>query len=221
MSATSGMPHRSPCEQLREALPIAALELERLDRAGEKVRERNLADALQAAIPGSEAERKLPIPGWDPQPGNVDLFRRDDAGNVQWAAEVKLKDGNDLYECIWDMVKLAWFATTPGVEDVFVIAGTTERWWQQPFDAAGLFEEGTHDLVGEIQRLEQWWIKYILGDSRGRPTAVPQRIVVQPIKEAAVQLGGDAWRIVVQKISADPSNPRDWTPFRDGLPAMA
>jgi hypothetical protein len=63
-------------------------------------------------------------------------------------------------------------------------------------------------------------IKYILGDSHGRPMAVPQRIVVQPVQEAAVQLGEDAWPIRVEKISADPANPGDWIPFKDGLPVV-
>src|SRR5689334_13061636 len=111
MLAASGPAGDSPSEQLGQALPLAALQRERLNSEGRKVRERDFADALGAAIPGAEIERRLPIPGWDPQPGNVDLFQRSENGDVRWAAEVKLKASNDLYECIWDMAKLAWFAT--------------------------------------------------------------------------------------------------------------
>jgi hypothetical protein len=206
---------------LSEALPLAVAALKRLDAEGQKVREWDLAKALEAAIPDSEAERRLPIPGWDPQPGSVDLFRRNAAGVVLWAAEVKLKNENALFECMWDMAKMVWLATTPGVEDVFIVAGTTEWWWKKPFDSAGLFEDGSQDLVGEIERLRRWWIKYILEDSAGRPTAVPQRILVQPLEAATLLLGGEMWRICLQRISADPEDPRDWVPFKGGLPAGA
>jgi len=185
---------------------------------GRKVRERDLADALGAEIPGSEVERRLPIPGWDPQPGNVDLFGRGEDGNVSWAAEVKLKSSDDLYECIWDMAKMASLATTPGVEEVFIVAGTTVRMWEKPFEAAGLFEKGSHDLVAEIERLERWWVKYILGDSRGRPNAVPRRIRSEPAASADLLLGGAPWRVVVLRVSAEPEDPAAWIPFEEGLP---
>lgn len=101
-----------------------------------------------------------------PQPGNVDAFTKDWLGRPVLVIETKLKEGNQVFECLWDMAKMLSLATVGSVEGAYLVTGSTVASWQRPVACAELFVTGRHELVGAIRRYEDWWIKYILGDSR-------------------------------------------------------
>lgn len=203
---------------IQDAVHAAAHRLSRLSADGEKVRERELARAVGDAIPSSVTEQKLHVPGWEPQPGNVDLVGSESPGDLRFAAELKLKAGNDLFECLWDMAKLLSLATTPDIGHVYVIAGTTERSWERPIECAEMFVTGRHELVGSIERLHDWWVKYILGNSTGRPTAVPSHVDVELIGAAKLALDDIPWELRAIQLTADSDDPTSWVPFESGLP---
>ena len=167
---------------------------------------------------GGQVDRKLHVPGWTPQPGNVDVWAVDESGTPRLVVEAKLKSTNDLFECLWDMAKIASLLTLDSVEAGYIVAGTTERNWQKPIECADMFENGRHPLVGAIERLQPWWIKHILGDSSGRPDAVPAEIDVNRIASAAVQIAGEAWHVRAIRLTAVPGDPAAWVPFSEGLP---
>lgn len=194
----------------------AAEDLASAGAEGVRVRERHLADALARHL-GAVAERRLHVPGWDPQPGNVDAFTTDWRGRPALVIETKLKAGNDVFECLWDMVKVLSLATEPSVEDAYLVTGTTVASWQRPVACAELFTTGRHELVGAIRRYEDWWIKYILGDSRGRPSSIPDLMDVDVV--AAVQYPMDSIPWELRSIRVSVPSEATWIPFRDGLPA--
>jgi hypothetical protein len=195
------------------ALPRAAAALEALDRAELPVRERELQVALAEQIPGGDIERRVHVPGWDPQPGGLDVLVRDPSGELTHVVETKLKSTNDIYECLWDFAKVLSLSSGSSAPLPYVVAGTTIAGWSR-HAGRELFENGTHDLVGAIERYREWWIKYILGDSTGRPTEVPTEIHVEVIACTPVRLKGLDWELKAVRVSAG----EEWTPFAGGLP---
>ena len=176
------------------ATAAAARCLERLNREGSPVRERQLQLALVDEIDNAETERRLHVPNWDPQPGAIDIVTRDDAGRVTSVIETKFKAGNDIYECLWDFAKV--LSLTQGDERPagYVVVGTTCRGWAG-HAANELFSNGDHLLVEAIRRHLEWWDKYILGDSTGRPTAVPTVMEARVLAEEPLCLGGIDWEL--------------------------
>jgi len=70
-------PEIDASDPLGRATLAARNDLEALDRTGHQVRERHLAEALAAHLDHATVERRLEVPGWNPKPGNVDLFTTD------------------------------------------------------------------------------------------------------------------------------------------------
>ncbi len=181
-----------------------------------RVRERDLANSLARNLSGAVAERKLNVPGWDPQPGNVDVFTRDQLGLPALVIETKLKDDNSIFECLWDMAKVLSLASESNVTGAYLVTGTTAANWRRPVACAELFENGRHNLVGAIRHYGDWWVKYILGDSTGRPQAVPDLMDVRLVAIAGYELNGQRWELRAIHISAAPE--AKWVPFEDGMP---
>lgn len=197
---------------VRAAVELAQLGLD----PSARVRERDLADSLARNLSGAIAERKLHVPGWDPQPGNVDVFTRDKDGLPDLVIETKLKDDNSIFECLWDMAKVLSLATESSVSGAYLVTGTTAANWRRPVACAELFENGRHDLVGTIRHYGDWWVKYILGDSTGRPQAVPDLMDVRRVAVADYELNSERWELRAIHITAAPE--ATWVPFADGMP---
>lgn len=202
-------------DPVAQATVEAAEDLASAGAEGVRVRERHLADALARHL-GAVAERRLHVPGWDPQPGNVDAFTSDRRGRPVIVIETKLKEGDQVFECLWDMAKMLSLATEPSVERAYLVTGSTVASWRRPVACAELFVTGRHELVGAIRRYEDWWIKYILGDSRGRPSAVPDLMDVEVVAAVQYPMGGLPWELRSIRISVPAE--ATWIPFRDGLP---
>lgn len=182
-----------------------------------RIRERHLADALARHLPRAVAERKLYVPGWDPQPGNVDVFTLDRLGRADLVIETKLKEGDQVFECLWDMAKALSLATDRNVDAAYLVTGSTVASWNRPVACAELFETGQHNLVRAIaERYRELWIKYILGDSRGRPRAVPDLMDVVLVADVRYPVRGVQWELKAIRVSAAPD--ARWIPFNGGLP---
>jgi len=203
-------------DSVARALSLAARAIEQLELAREKpIRERDLADALGSQLARSRVERKLTVPGWDPQPGAVDVFTVDARGNPVLVIETKLKSDNALFECLWDAAKVLSLTRLASVEAAYLVAGTTNRNWQKPIDCADMFNSGRYELVGTIERYSDWWEKYILGDSTGRPELVPDEMDVELVASVELKLGGRPWELRAIRVQAVDD---DWIPFTDGRP---
>lgn len=208
-----------PNGEIASALNGAETHLRAIDASGERrVRERDLADGLAKGMQHAMVERKLSVPGWNPQPGNVDLYTLDQDLRARSVVETKLKASNDIYECLWDMAKLLSLVTLESIEAAFIVAGSPKRLWEKPIECAEMFEDGRHELVGEIKRLHGWWVNYILGDSAGRPLAVAPAVDVTRVATVHPELSGEEWELRAIRIEAVPTDPEDWVPFAEGLP---
>ena len=182
-----------------------------------KIRERQLADALASHLPRAVVERKLRVPGWDPQPGNIDVFTLDRLGRPDLIIETKLKEGDQVFECLWDMAKALSLATERNVDAAYLVTGSTVASWTRPVACAELFETGRHDLAGAIAgRYRELWVKYILGDSRGRPRAVPDQMDVALVADVRYPVRGVEWQLKAIRVSTPPE--ARWIPFAHGLP---
>lgn len=199
---------------LEAASDLAQLALDPSSR----VRERHLADAIARHLDSAVSERKVYIPNWDPQPGNVDVFTTDWRGRPNIVIETKLKEGNDVFECLWDMAKMLSLETAKSVSAAYLVTGSTVASWERPVACAELFETGRHELVGAITgRYHDWWVKYILGGGRGRPLAIPDVMDVTRVASVRYPVHGIEWELRAVKITAPP-NAR-WVGFSDGLPS--
>jgi hypothetical protein len=214
----SRTPVMDEADPVARATLEAATDLEALDAAGRPVRERDLANALGRHLGGATVERRLRIPGWNPQPGNVDVFTTDWRGQPKLVIETKHKDGNDVFECLWDMAKVMSLATVRSVKGAYLVTGTTEANWARPVACAELFETGRHELVGAIRRYADWWERYILGDSTGRPLAVPAAMDVALVARVPLTLAGVAWELRAIRVSTPDT---EWIHFTDGYPPAA
>src|SRR5688572_10525405 len=84
-------------QEIAAALSLAARQLSAADAAGDHANEQALAIALATEIQSSEVERRLEVPGWDPQPGNTDVWARNSVGDPRLVIETKLKASNNIY----------------------------------------------------------------------------------------------------------------------------
>ena len=217
-----GMPSEAPdagpevdeSDLIARATLAAGTDLEVLDSAGHAVRERHLAEALAAHLDHATVERRLEVPGWDPKPGNVDLFTTDWWGRPKLVVETKHKDGNQIYECLWDMAKVLSLDTETSVEGAYLVTGTTVRNWTRPVPCAELFETGRHELVATMRRYPDLW-EDLLAGGRARPLAVPENMDVSRVARVPLVLQGERWELRAIRVSTpDPL----WTGFRDGRP---
>lgn len=199
--------------RIGEATRTAARCLEALDREGLPVRERQLQSALAESIDNAETERCLQVPNWAPQPGAIDIVVRDDAGRVAGVIETKFKAGNDIYECLWDFAKVLSLTQGDDRPAGYVVVGTTRRGWAR-HATNELFTNGDHLLVEAIRRHRDWWDKYILGDSTGRPTAVPTVMETCVLAQELLSVGGVEWELRALRIVGGGKQER----FVDGRP---
>jgi TIR domain len=204
-------------DPVARAATLAASDIEALALSGHKLRERDLADAIVRHLDHAVAERRLHIPGWLPQPGNVDVFTVDRRGRPRVVIETKLKSDDRVFECLWDMAKMLSLATEETIEGAYLVAGTTVANWHRPVACAELFAPGRHELVGAIERYADWWEKYILGDSTGRPQSVPDLMDVELVASVRFDIAGVAWELRAIRVAATADG--HWIPFDDGKPA--
>lgn len=140
-----------------------------------------LTQALAERLPGaSVGHKKLDIPDWNPQPGNVDIAVQE--GDVHVAfAEVKIEK---VEECLWDAYKLAAACTRDGALGGYLTVAALAKTWDSDRDCVELFPEEDETVVFESEALfrenRKAW-KYLLGGGRGRPTRVPRKIEVSGI----------------------------------------
>lgn len=191
----------------------AAGRLEQLDGDGDRVRERELQLAIASELPSAETERRVHVPGWDPQPGAVDILVRGEDGGLATVIETKFKAGNDIYECLWDFAKVLSLTRGDDAPAGYLVVGTTRAGWDR-HATRELFSDGSHMLVDAIRQHLAWWDKYILGDSTGRPTSVPAVMDVRVVAREVLSLQGVDWELRAVRVVGG----EQMVPFADGRP---
>jgi hypothetical protein len=198
----------------------AVLDLAELGRdPGARIVERTLANALAASLQGGIAERRVAVPGWSPEPGNVDVLTKDWRGRPNLVIETKLKDDERLLEVLWDAPKLLSIARQDFVDGVYLVVGSTASNWNTTGIGTQFLETGRHALVPEIEHHHDYWARYVLGDSAGRPLAVPEEVDVTRVARVAFDMRGQRWEVRAARLHTPPDTP--WRRFQDGLPQPA
>lgn len=212
-SGSDGSPEFTDEDIVGRAVHSAAETLQQLDRDGVAVRERALQQALAAHLPGGGLERQHFVPGWDPQPGRLDVFVQDGAEVLTHVIETKLKADDRIRESLWDFAKVLSLGRGDSRPAAYLVTGTTKEGWTR-YAGAELFATGTHDLVAAIQRYREWWVRYILADSAGRPLEVPAEMHVDLVATVPMTLNHQEWELRAVRVT--PGD--EWTAFAGGLP---
>jgi hypothetical protein len=200
-----------PIGRLVNPLSAALMEFER--ELGRSPRERDMADALGRLIPDAIVERKLDIPFWDPQPGAVDLWTADWRGRPSMVAELKLKDGNDIYESIWDLIKVLSLETLGHVEAGYLVVGSTVRAWERPVVFSEFFANQQFPLVDYIGEKPEA-LRWVYEGGRARPTRIPERVEVTLVGRSRYRTGDQEWELRAVKVAASGA----WLDCEDGWP---
>jgi hypothetical protein len=201
-------------DEIAIATEVAAGELTVVESVhGRPPRERDLAEALGRALGNARVERRWDVPHWSPQPGNIDVWTSDWRGRPKVLIETKLKDGNDIYESLWDLIKLLCLDTLDHVEATYLVVGTTVRNWEKPVAFADVFRDGRYDLVGIIEDYPDWW-RWCLEGGRARPLRMPAEVDVVVVARIAFALHGVPWELRAARISSGES----WVECADGWP---
>lgn len=201
-------------DAVAQATVLAARELVALEQQqGRPPRERDLAAALGRHLQSSVVERRWPVPDWDPPPGNIDVWTTDWQGRPSTAIETKLKDGNLIYESLWDLIKLLSLATLEHVEATYLVVGTTVRNWDKPVAFAEFFNEGRYDLMSAIERHPDWW-RWCLEGGRARPLRMPTMVDVGLVARIEVTLASTRWELRAAAVTAA----GEWVGCEDGWP---
>lgn len=166
------------------------------------------------------ARRRFPVPGWDPQPGGVDLFVLDQAGSLSIVAELKV---DDIEDTLWDLFKMAALTESGSPPLAYlVVAARVARWRKPGVDCAPLFpsENGSplvwpsHDL---FERYAAAW-RRLLEHGRARPVRVPAAIEVTCVANEPVRAypGYELRAIAVRAVLDD-----GWVRFENDWPSRS
>jgi hypothetical protein len=206
--------HKAQLEARRQALlarVVAAVrtaipEIEGLvmARKGKYAREEELrggiADALRKQGELVLTEAKLPVPGWTPNLGGFDFALVGAAGGLT-LGETKWADGN-LYECAWDILKLASASKLPRIEAAVAVYGAPVKHWTKPVIGADLFEDRVMTFRDVIKASQARWQTNLAG-SRARPLALPLVIELGLLATEQVEILGKAWEVRILAVHGD------------------
>lgn len=157
-------------------------------------------------------DAKIGVPDWTSNLGGFDLSFVNTTGELA-VAETKWADGN-LWESIWDLLKLASAARMPRVCAAFAIYGAPLEHWEKPVPTAELFTGGIYQARDVIDNYPKHWRECLAG-STARPEGVPLEISIDPVTSSRVEIGGTPW--LVQLVEVIPGEAM--TGLEDGWPA--
>lgn len=155
--------------------------------------------ALLRALPGDRSltairERKRPLAGW-PRDGPVDIIATDSAGTD--VALVELKWGTELWNCVWDVGKMA-LANADLSVDTYLLAGAPVKTWAKGGQGTAYFSQG------------DWTATRLVDENRalfaipawGFPTRLPERFATNPVARTPLTIAGEPWELRLAQVVA-------------------
>lgn len=185
------------------------------DRSGKWALEEDLrsgvVDSLRERGELVLAEARLGVPHWSQNLGGFDfVIVGRDGGLV--AGETKWADGN-LYECLWDLLKLASASTMPRISAAVAVYGAPVKHWEQPVACADLFDGGVFQTAKLLGSYATEWQKNLDG-TKVRPDNLPIDFSVEPIAKIRTEVLGKEWEVRAVEVTSDDA----WTWLEDGWP---
>jgi hypothetical protein len=175
-----------PHDLFAEAVRVAAARLDA--EPSRNFLELRLESALDAALRDLvedgvkvAARRQFHLPGWDPQPGGIDLFLLNQERALSHVAELKI---DNIDEALWDLFKMVAATELSSVQAAYlVVAARAQRWRNPRVDCAVLFPEApTPPRVWPSRQLfadfDTAW-RALLKGGRARPTDVPAEVRIE------------------------------------------
>lgn len=133
------------------------------------------------------------------------MLQRD---NTRWVF-IELKWGaGTLYNCIWDVAKMATCIVSGQCNVAYLIAGAPVGDWQDA-DGAELFGSGTTALVELYERYSQHWRKWAR-EVKTHPAFLPQLTCRTAIASAPLRVRATEWELRVVRISRATSTSSWW-----------
>jgi hypothetical protein len=178
--------------------------------------------AKATACPAHQRLGTQPLPDWDRAPGGLDVFiLHCGSESLMYYAELKWCSQNNVFECLYDVLKLA--AVLKSSMDnpdkpllgAYLITGASVKKWTKPVECAKYFFDGEHRIADDIRGIGHWWQKYILDDSAGLPASAPRRIKTSVVADPEMTIQGQAWQL--RAVSVEIVDPTP-DPFKDGSP---
>lgn len=131
----------------------------------------------------------VPIPGWWPGAGRVDLVLQAppedafqfDLYELKWCNEDKME------EALWDAVKLicAHDIETPKIANTYLVFAATRAIWEKSPVGAELFDSSTKDLEAVLRDRSRRWERVLAGGV-GKPRDCPVEIDVSTLQPVGV-----------------------------------
>jgi hypothetical protein len=186
------------CRRAAGELAELALEIGP-DKLGEK---KHLQPTFRAALAErlgdrvSPCEMKLPLPGWKPQPGAIDIVVSDERRELPcYLAELKwCADVWTLGWSLWDIYKMVAASQLAGVEACYVVAGAPVGFWSRRDHCAPLFATAAWDSFDLFHRFREDWQELLRGGP-ARPTHVPTVIETRLVADIPLAVGTKDWRL--------------------------
>ncbi|HEY7259082.1 MAG TPA: hypothetical protein VH459_08425 [Gaiellales bacterium] len=121
---------------------------------------------------------RLNLPGWAPQPGQIDVRLLREDGTTRLAFELKV---DEIGQSLWDMLKMAAAARDARTEAAYVVVAATARSWSHGRRAGTRFfrlstgarcEVSLAELFAEYRREWRWHLAHDTGRVREFPDAL-------------------------------------------------
>jgi hypothetical protein len=161
------------------------------------------------------ARRRIPVPGWQPQPGGLDLLLTSPAGS-RLLFELKV---NHVDQALWDLVKLlSLMEATPAGRGYLAVAAPS-RTWERAGDCIGLFmpSAGAREW-NAAWMFDTWWKAWcdLLEGGRGRPQRMPARVRTALVARVALPTAPGGYELRVASVA--PVEDADWLVFDGDWP---
>lgn len=196
---------RKLAERFAGVLAAAAVQVEArmLAREAKNVREEDLRSALANEMRHNDelvlTEARMAVPGWTANLGGFDLAIVDQDAVV--LGETKWADGN-LYEAMWDILKLASATTAPRVEAAVAFYAAPTKQWHQAGTCAQLFEDRFVTARDLIWAFPTRWQTNLEGSS-ARPHAVPIPIELRLLASEEIEIVGKQYEVRALSVLGD------------------
>lgn len=157
--------------------------------------ESKLESAIRDAV-GAHIDPKLlgarrsefKIPGWTEHLGAIDLYLRDDQGDLRIAWELKV---DDVEFTLWDLLKLANTFELDSVKAAFLVVAAPLKTWGSGRDCVDLFDAGpgtclrwrTREMIGSWPK--PW--THDLANGTARPIRAAAEVEIESIARAPVE----------------------------------
>lgn len=178
----------------------------------EKELQHVLVGALRMAVEATELN-VIPQPNFGvnfadwPGVGPVDVALVED-GRVGWAfLELKWGAGS-LYNCIWDLAKMAAAVSGEKCGSAYLIAGAPAGEWAGS-DGAEFFSSGTTRLVDLYERYPSHWRKWCKAVET-HPRFLPHLIGRTALSAVPVSVGAEEWELRCLRVSPAVGSGKWW-----------